>query len=418
MARRTASVCVVAPKPNLLVLGASGNVARAFLRRLGGRRVHFGRLVLLDKNDRVRDDPVLEHDRLDYQFIRRRLRLPTGAAAYQRLLRDKQIHVVLDLSDMDTLPVLAATDAAGVSYISTSLNDDGLGVAPLMEKVYPHRHRPHRAAHVLCAGMNPGIVNIWVHHGVRRYGLPREVVHFEYDTSMTANGWLPLITWSRREFLTESVWEPTGRVEAGKPVILRTNALQNREDMRDVLQPVLPLRRYPRGMLVLHEENLSLGQRLGVSSKFLYAIHPKTMAYLNRRYRRHGTVTESDLVIGDNTSIPLEGEDTIGVCLQYPRRRVYYLHTLENRAVSGANATCTQVAVGVYAALFTLIRNRLAPQLYFPGDLYDTLYAHIVFCNMRVERFVFGRRKRSWVLREHIANLRPRFLNKRQPFVI
>ena len=30
--------------PNLLVLGASGNVARALLRRLGGQRARFGRV--------------------------------------------------------------------------------------------------------------------------------------------------------------------------------------------------------------------------------------------------------------------------------------------------------------------------------------------------------------------------------------
>ena len=39
--------------PNLLVLGASGHVAQTFLRRLGGRRAQFGRLVLLDRSEHV-----------------------------------------------------------------------------------------------------------------------------------------------------------------------------------------------------------------------------------------------------------------------------------------------------------------------------------------------------------------------------
>ncbi|MCX7826804.1 MAG: hypothetical protein N2689_14785, partial [Verrucomicrobiae bacterium] len=97
---------------------------------------------------------------------------------------------------------------------------------------------------------------------------------------------------------------------------------------------------------------------------------------------------------------------------------VYYLHSLPNNAVPGANATCSQVAVGVYAALFTLLSERLAPRAYFVTDLYDTVYPHVLFCNMRVEHFVFARRKRSLVLRHHIASLRPRFPRRREQVVI
>lgn len=403
---------------NLLIVGASGSVARAFLRRLGGRRAHFGRLVLLDRNDRVREDRFLEHHRLDYQFIRRRLRLPQDTAAYLRLLHQHRIDIVLDVTDMDTLPIMAATDGAGVSYVCTSLNDESRTVAEIVASLDSGRERKWRAPHILCSGMNPGVVNIWVWHGVHRYGVPQEIVHFEYDTSRPANGWLPLITWSRREFLTEAVWDCTGQVEDGKPVLFRTNALQNRQDMRAILEPVLPMDSYPRGCLVLHEENITLGQRLGVSSKFIYAIDPRTMAYLARQWRKRGDLQIADLEIGDNTSIPLEGEDTVGVCLEYPRQRVYYLHSLPNAAVPGANATCAQVAVGVFAALFTLLSERLAPRAYFVTDLYDTVYPHVLFSNMRVEHFVFAKRKRSLILRQHCANLRPRFPHSGEQLVI
>jgi len=404
--------------PNLLIVGASGSVARAFLRRLGGQRAHFGRLVLLDRNDRVREDRFIEHHRLDYQFIRHRLRLPEETAHYQRLLRQHKIDIVLDVTDTDTLPILEATDAAGVSYICTSLNDEDLTAAELVASLDSGRERKWRAPHILCSGMNPGVVNIWVWHGVRRYGVPQEIVHFEYDTSRPANGWRPIITWSRREFLTEAVWDPTGLVVEGKPALFKTNALQNRCDMRSILEPVLRIKSYPRGLLVLHEENLTLGQRLGVSSKFIYAIDPRTMAHLTRRWRKRGKLQIADLEIGDNTSIPLHGEDTVGVCLEYPRQRVYYMQSLPNGAVPGANATCTQVAVGIYAALFTLLRERLAPRIYFVTDLYDTVYPQILFSNMRVEHFVFAKRKRSLVLRRHMASLRPRFPRAQEQVVI
>ena len=404
--------------PNLLILGASGSVARALLRRLGGRRDQFGRVILLDKRDHVLDDRYLEHQRLDYEFVRRRITLPRQQAYFRRLLRRYAVDIVLDVTDMDTLPILAAADLAGVSYIGTSLNENRRGAQALVDALHPTREKPRRAPHILCSGMNPGVVNIWVWHGVRRYGKPRAIIHFEYDTSTAADGWRPIVTWSRKEFLSELAWDPTGMVVDGRPVLFRTRAIQHRHSMRDILKPVLPLAAYPSGFLVLHEENLTLGQMLGVSSKFLYAVHPKTMTYLERRWRRRGSLHVSDLRVGDNTTMPLDGEDTIGVCLEYPRRRVYYLHSLANSAVMGANATCTQVAVGVYAALFTMLGEKLAPRIYFVSDLYDTVYPQVLFANMRVEHFVFAKRRRTLTLRHHEPALRPRFARAGEQIVI
>ena len=404
--------------PNLLILGASGSVARALLRRLGGRRDEFNRVILVDRSERVLEDRNLEHQRLAYEFVRRRITLPRQQAYYRRLLRRYDVDIALDVTDMDSLPVLGATDLAGVSYIGTSLNDNHRGAEALVAALHPTRAKPRRAPHILCSGMNPGVVNIWVWHGVRRYGKPREIIHFEYDTSTAADGWRPIVTWSRKEFISELAGDPTGQVVDGRPVIFRTRAIQHRVAMRDILKPVFPLATYPSGFLVLHEENLTLGQQLGVSSKFIYAVHPKTMAYLVRRWRRRGQLLVSDLRVGDNTTMPLAGEDTIGVCLEYPRRRVYYLHSLANSAVMGANATCTQVAVGVYAALFTMLRDSLAPRIHFVSDLYDSVYPQVLFANMRVEHFVFAKRKRHLVPRHYEPALRPRFPHAEEQMVI
>jgi hypothetical protein len=235
-----------------------------------------------------------------------------------------------------------------------------------------------------------------------------EIVHFEYDSSTPAEGWRPMITWSRQEFLAEIVWEPTGLVVGGEVRRLATNALQNREDLRPIMRPILKMDQYPRGYLVLHEENVKLGRALAANSRYIYAIHPRTMDYLDRSWRRHGTVRISDLEIGDNTTVPLVGADMIGVMLQYPRRRVYYLNTTDNASVVGANATCAQVAVGVYAALITLLTEPLRPRIYFPSDLYDTVYRRVLFSNMRVEQFVCELRRGAWVVTEHERELHPR----------
>lgn len=399
-----------APRPpNLLIFGASGHVAQAFLQRLAARREDFGRVVFLDPDDSVLRNAYLNHELLNYEFIHRRLRFPEETLDYHRLLHRNGINVVLDVTDLDTLPVLSATDDAGVSYVNTALNESGRGVAEVVSDVYPTRTGQRRAPHILSSGMNPGVVNLWVWHGFQQYGAPLEIVHFEYDTSVPVTGWRPMITWSRKEFLTEAVWEPTGRIVNGALRMCPGNAVENREDLRPIMEPLIKLPEYPRGMLVLHEENVKLGARLGASSRYIYAIHPRTMTFLEKLLRRRGRVEIGDLQLGDNTSIPLAGSDTIGVCLRYVDKRVYYLNSLANSEVTGTNATCAQVAVGADAALHALFSERLAPRIYFASDLYDTAYSDVVFGGLRVEHFLFEEQNGSLVQRLHSPQLRPRF---------
>jgi len=71
-----------------------------------------------------------------------------------------------------------------------------------------------------------------------------------------------------------------------------------------------------------------------------------------------------------DTSIPLAGSDTIGVCLRYADQRVYYVHSLANREGTSTNATCAQVAMGADAAMHALFAERLASRFYFASALY------------------------------------------------
>jgi hypothetical protein len=108
----------------------------------------------------------------------------------------------------------------------------------------------------------------------------------------------------------------------------------------------------------------------------------------------------------------------IGVYLEYPDHRVYYLHSLANASTVGTSATCTQVTVGIYAALFTLLGDPLSARVYFPDDLYDTVYPHVLFSNMRVEHFVFAKRSGALVLRQYAPALNPRFRCAEEQLVI
>ena len=405
-------------KPNLLVIGASGSVARAFLRRLAGQRSHFGRLVLLDKNRRVLHDKHLEYRRLAYQFVKHRLALPDDARYFARLLKKHRINIVLDVSTHATLPMLDAVETAGVAYVNTSLNDEHLEVGELVDRLHPNRDNHARAPRILCAGMNPGIVNLWVQHGLAHFGLPKKIIHFEHDTSMTPDRWRPLVTWSKREFLMETAWNRTGHYAGDGIRFADANALQTRLPLRPLLAPIMGGDHYPEGFLVLHEENVMIGLALGVPSMFIYALHPQTMRYLVDRFQRAGVLRETDLELGDNITHRLDGSDMVGVCLQYPRRRVYYLNRLSNSSLIGTNATCFQVATGIFCALFTLLYDKLEPRTYFVSDLYDTLYRRLLFANMRVEMFICTRRNNRWVLRKHIPEVRVRVPRDAKPAVI
>lgn len=192
-------------KINLLVIGASGGVANAFLHHLSDYRSLFNKIILLDKNNKVLKDKFIDHKILNYKFIHKKIQLPKKEKEYLNLLKKENINIVLDITDMNSIEILEATNKAGVSYVNTSMNDDYKTVSELVFEVYPRKEWLNNAPHILCTGMNPGAVNMWVRYGIEKFGVPEEIIHFEYDTSKIAKGWHSMITWCVHEFLVESV---------------------------------------------------------------------------------------------------------------------------------------------------------------------------------------------------------------------
>lgn len=58
-------------RPNLLLLGASGGVAQVFLQYLVHHREFFGKLVLLSRKNRIKNNTHLEHKKLDYVYVKK-----------------------------------------------------------------------------------------------------------------------------------------------------------------------------------------------------------------------------------------------------------------------------------------------------------------------------------------------------------
>src|SRR3989344_9563123 len=396
-------------KPNLMILGASGGVETAFLHYLVHHRDFFNKLILLSSKDKISSNPYLDHKNLDYIFIKKRLD-PYSEVGYHKILKKYNVDIVLDLTDIDSIPLLEATNKFGASYINTSLNAEKKPVAELVFVIYPRRNEINKATHILCAGMNPGIVNMWVRNGISKFGLPKEIVHFEYDTSRAL---MPVklrhvtITWSPHEFLVENVRDPSG-IAMGKNKIreLLPNALNHREDMKKILSPILKLERYPKGFVCLHEENLTLSLKYNLPSRFVYSIDDNAMDSIVRLYKKRGKVLRDDLTLITNTNIPLEGSDNIGVLLEYDDKKVYYFNSSYNQSVIGTNATYFQVIVGVFAALFTLLFDKLEKKVYFTEDLFNTHYKDYVFDNMKVQEFIFKKKNKNLSLMNYYPVIR------------
>ncbi len=370
-------------KPNILILGASGGVAAALLPRLARERDAFGRLLLLDRSDGLLADPYLPHGELRYEFQQAEIDLRADPAGFAERLRRYAISILIDLSLHETRPILEAADRLGVSYLNTGVaNARGESFFQVVLELHGPRTDGWSAPHILCAGMNPGIVNLWVRQAVERHGSPEAVVHFEYDTAEALDGWRPLITWSRETFLDEILNDPAGRM-AGRDrfLALHPNPLKHRRSMRDVLRPVMQLERDPRGFLLLHEENVTIAQTYDVPSSFLLALDPRTMDYLETEYARHGTVAPEQLALGDNRRIRLKGENTIGIMLDYGARRFHRWNTTSQQG-RGSSGSCRQVAAGVHAALFTLLEGSLQRRVYFPEDLYGTRFERLAEANL------------------------------------
>lgn len=401
-------------KINLMVIGASGGVANAFLLHLYNYRKLFGKVILVDKSDKLLQSKQIDLQSLDCKFIHKKIELPNKEREYLALLKKYRISIVLDVTDMNSLKIIEATNKAGISYLNTAMNDDKKIVTELLSEVFSRKDNLNKAPHILCTGMNPGNVNMWVQYGIEKFGVPKQIIHFEYDTSKIAKKWHPMVTWSIHEFLTESVIDPSG-VALGKMKIkkLLPNALENRENMEPILSPIMKLDKYPDGLIVLHEENITISYKYDIPSKFIYAINPKTMQNLIKIYEEKKKVTQKELELGDNTTTILDGADSIGVILDYGDKLVYYFNTYPNLAVIGTNATYAQVIIGIFAALFTLLLDKIPNGIYFVEDLYQYHFKYFMFDNMRVQEFVFNKKKRKMVLTHYNPMIK---LNRKDRF--
>ena len=349
---------MVNSRPTIVVLGASGGVAHAFLQILPDSRHEMSSLWLIDKSDAVTRSPHLAHSKLAYTFIQADVNDSLPAILLTVRSKDNLV-IVLDLTDQPTHPILSVVDFHGGHYINCSLNADVTTMNDYLPTLEQFCRKYRNGSHLVGIGMNPGIVNHMALSAIERYGVPNSYVEIEYDSAFPeVDPGTPFITWSKRQFLVESVIDPSGYCgEGGKYIELDAPAISNPVSTQTHLSPIATLDEYPLGMIVSHDEILSLSQLLGIPGQFVYAIHPLSLKRLRTIHSQYGTVAEAELTMLDNTTIPLDGSDKIGVWLNYTESRVCRWCEVFHKDITGTNATLFMVAVGVLAHLLDFIQT-------------------------------------------------------------
>lgn len=349
---------MISLRPTIVVLGASGGVARAFLQLLPSSRHTIAGLVLVDKNDAVTRSAYLAHSKLAYTFIQADVNLSLSAILLDVKSKNDYV-IVLDLTDQATHPILHAVDFHGINYINCSLNVEVTTMVDYWPTVKEFGRKYQNGSHVIGIGMNPGIVNHMILGAIERYGVPKSFIEIEYDSALPQNDpGTPFVTWSRKQFLGECVIDNSGYCgEGGKCIELEVPPISNPIPTQCHLSSLAVLDEYPLGMIVTHEEIIALSQHFGIPGKFIYAIHPLSLRRLQAIYSERGTVAESDVAEIDNAATHIYGSDRIGAWLNYDEGRVCWWCEVNHKDAIGKNATLFMVAVGVLALLLDYLQE-------------------------------------------------------------
>jgi hypothetical protein len=372
----------IGPHGTALLVGAAGGVARAVLSALArtaeGRALAAGldRLLLVDARPTSAGPFLRSATLLPPQTVR-------TAADLARLVEEHRVDQVIDLSSVDTLDAIEVCDAAGASYLDTSLErwPDAAPVPwhePVLRALEPARAALRGGSFLVGSGMNPGVVNALVLAGIeafaRRAGVAptaealglHAVLFTEVDGTIEEGGppagAFPM-TWSPGLCLEELLQPETLAARDGRIVGLGHAPLEATYRARCGDRQI-------EGFVVPHEETLTLSRRLpGVELAFVYRLPPAARAAvagapwlsrprdwtLHRMYPPH--------------SGRLRGGDRVGALLCSRRHGELWIgYDVDAAAAAplGTNATLLQVAAGVLAGWAQLGRR---PGLHFVEDL-------------------------------------------------
>ena len=136
-------------KPNLLILGASGGVATAFLQLFHNYRHKIGKLILLDIRDDITKSPYINHHKLNYHFVQMYINGHIPKNELKSLIKTQNINITLDLTDSETLPILKMCNDLHISYVNSSINIESMSVYELFKHLESIKTKLNNAPHLV-----------------------------------------------------------------------------------------------------------------------------------------------------------------------------------------------------------------------------------------------------------------------------
>ncbi|NVB42338.1 homospermidine synthase [Pseudenhygromyxa sp. WMMC2535] len=377
----------------ILILGAAGGVASAtlaLLERHPRGRALLGagdQLLLVDDNVPNADDDLRALPRPANARWLPPQRVDTGEDL-AALVREHRVDEVLEFAEVGTWACVEACASEGASYLSTAYDvwpaeaPPGSPRAQTMIRARELFDPPdvHAGVHLVCMGMNPGLINLVVAAGMRELAersgrapslidLDLHAILFTEVDSTTTEGPLPpaderfACTWSPWSCLTELLEDHSMITVDGESRSLAHRPHEARYQARCGHEQI-------EGFLVPHEELVTLGAMYPlVELGYIYRLPPAAMASL-RQVPERGPEQWPTARLYPPARSDLRGSNRLGALLcsrSLGELWIGWDTPVERALPLGTNATLLQVAAGVVAG-WTLARE-LEPGIWLPEEL-------------------------------------------------
>lgn len=383
---------MVTDKPlwNYSVLGSAGGVSKALLSILNKTAedendpIHSFvinlKLHLVDNQEKNIDYyknlfPYLAKNLSVYKFDLK------NSTEFTKHLKRTHTSIVLDCSLADTLETLRICDELGVNYINTAFENtmidetesfDGFG---LIERYYifeKNKQDFKRSTAIIGSGMNPGVVQWMALELIKKRPdkNPLGCYIVEQDTSFYADKSLAdkqtiYTTWSPECFLDEAILGYPMFLKHGMPLFLYDNVYNHEFNVS------LGDRRFS-GCLMAHEEAITLGKAFDMETGFIYKINDHTSELIRANLDHVDDLWQWNKEVLDPSREELVGEDLVGVLLVYEDYEIFMYNVLSNQEVFKkfkVNATYFQVACGIYAAISSLLLDKIPQGIFYVDEL-------------------------------------------------
>ncbi len=369
----------------VLMLGAAGGVGRATLALLDGHPLGQAllpagsELLLLDREP----DPGLAPAPAFARW------LPAASIDARedllRVLREHQPDLVVELATVGTWDCVTACAELGASYLTTSYDAwPGSGAEAercmLRSRALFDPPDVDAGVHLICMGMNPGLVNLLVARGIselaERSGRAPSlaalelsgVLFTELDETTLADARLPEATFC-------STWCPDGCLsEMLEPSAMLTVAGEIASFDHPPHRALYEARcgeSVIHGHIVPHEELVSLAAMYPtIDLAYVYRLAPAAEAALAAMPERSADAWPTHRLYPPTHLDDLRGFSRIGALLCSRDLGELWLGwqtSIEHARTYATNATLLQVATGVIAGWTELLRTQ--PGVYLPEDL-------------------------------------------------